>query len=89
VDVIPFADAFDSGEQHGALVIGVRDGSAAAKADIRARDVIVTYNGKEVRDLDDLRRLVRESAVGAQVKVEILREGKRISLDVTFDGRKP
>jgi S1-C subfamily serine protease len=92
VDVLPVDDSVRKAlglEVGGVLVIGVRDGSAAAKADLRAKDVVLTYNGAVVRDVNDLRHRVRESAVGAQVKVEIIRDGVRATLDVTLEGRKP
>lgn len=64
----------------GARVVEVVEGSPAAEAGIRAGDVILAYDGEEVRGVAHLSRLVRETPPGRQVSIELVRDGKRQSL---------
>lgn len=61
----------------GALVSGVASGGPAAAAGIKAGDVIVRFNGKVVRSMRALPRIVAQTAYGSEVDVEIAREGER------------
>jgi len=67
----------------GALVADVNDKSPAEKAGIKRGDVIVAYDGKNVDESASLPALVASSAVGKTVPVEILRDGKSQTLNVT------
>ena len=67
----------------GALVAEVNDNSPADKAGIKRGDVIVTYDGKKVDESTSLPSLVASSPVGKTVPVEILRDGKSQTLNVT------
>lgn len=68
----------------GALVSDVTDGSPAAKADIRRGDVIVSFDGKTVKEMDQLPRMVAGIEVGKKAKVGLVREGKPIEVEVTI-----
>jgi serine protease Do len=70
-------------ESRGALVADVTSGSPAAKAGVRRGDVIVSYNGKKVAESSALPSLVAETPVGETVPVEVLRNGKGKTLEVT------
>jgi len=65
-------------------VADVSDGSGAAKAGIQAGDVILGYNGQPVHDAGDLPPLVGMTKPGTKVPVEILRNGKKQTLQVTI-----
>ena len=67
----------------GALVAAVSTKSPAAGAGIAAGDVITEWNGKPVKDQSALPTLVAETAVGATVPVQIVRDGKARRLEVT------
>src|SRR5262249_18455490 len=67
----------------GVLVQEVEDGSPAAKAGIRANDVIVEFDGERVRSARNFTRLVQETADGRTVKATIVRNGARQTVDVT------
>lgn len=69
-------------ESHGALVASVNDGSPAATAGIKAGDVILKFDGKEVGEMRKLPRIVAETPVNKSVPVELWRDGKRMSLNV-------
>jgi len=63
--------------EHGALVADVTPGGPADKAGIRRGDVIVKYDGKPIREMNDLPYLVGTTPVGKVVEVEVIRKGKR------------
>lgn len=67
----------------GAMVEEVREGSAAAKAGIRAGDVIAEFDGERVRGVRHLTRLVSETPEGRSVKAVVERDGKRVDVTVT------
>jgi serine protease Do len=60
----------------GALVNGVLNGGAADKAGIRAGDVIMEVDGKEVVESSDLPPIVGAMAPGADINVKLVRDGK-------------
>ena len=67
----------------GAYVTGVQNGSPAEKAGIMTGDIIVEFDGERVRSSRQLSRLVRESADDRAVRVAIVRDGNRRTLDLT------
>src|SRR5690606_20204125 len=74
------ATAFGLPSADGALVADIIDGSPAGAAGFKRRDVILSYDGVEVRDHDQLPLLVANTPVGKAVKVQVLRDGKRLTL---------
>ncbi len=66
----------------GVLVTSVISGGSAEAAGIQEGDVIVSYNGKNVMDMDTLVSYVGESNVGDEVKIGIVRNGDT-SVEVT------
>lgn len=68
----------------GALVARVFDGSPAADGGIRTDDIILSFNGQPVRRYSDLPPLVGLVRPGTTVEVDVLRGGKRQTLDVTI-----
>jgi serine protease Do len=70
------AKSFGMKEAKGALVGDVSPGSPADKAGLKRGDVIVAYDGKEIKDSNDLPRFVAETPVGKKVEVTIIRDGK-------------
>jgi serine protease Do len=67
-------------ETSGALVSSVVGGSPAAKAGVKPGDVITEYNGRKVARAEDLPRAVAESAVGREVPLTVVRDGKPVTL---------
>jgi serine protease Do len=76
------AKSFGLKESEGALVSDVMEGSPAEKAGIKRGDVIVAYNGKEIKDMDQLPRLVGSTEIGKKVKITVIRDGKSVDLDI-------
>lgn len=72
-------------ENSGALVSGVTPGGPAEKAGIKARDVIVKFDGKDVTSMRGLPRLVAQTPIGREVAVELLRDGKRVTVNVSVE----
>ncbi len=71
------------GVKEGALVTSVADGTPAAQAGLQVEDVIVRFNGKEVKDDVSLRDMISRTAPGTRVPVEVRRSGGEKSLEVT------
>lgn len=67
----------------GVRIDEVDEGSAAAKAGAKAGDVVVDFDGERVRSARQLTRLVQETPPGRAVKMTVLRDGSRVTLDVT------
>lgn len=65
----------------------VIQGSPAARAGLRENDVVTAIGGKPVLSwtLEGLRELFEDGTVGAKVKIEIEREGKRKKLSVKLE----
>jgi serine protease Do len=64
----------------GALVASVQDNSPAARAGVKPGDVITEYDGHKLAQTGDLSKLVAATAVGRQVPLTIIREGKSMTL---------
>ena len=68
------------GTKDGVLVTSVRDDSAAAKAGIKAGDVITSINGSPVDEPSDVRRSVQRLDDGAEFTVELVRDKKPMTV---------
>ncbi len=76
------AEAFGMDKPSGALVAAVTPDGPAAAADIRSGDIIVRFDGKPVETSAQLPPLVGDTPAGSRVPVEVLRDGKRVRLQV-------
>jgi membrane-associated protease RseP (regulator of RpoE activity) len=74
--------------QSGAVVVDVRDGSAAAKAGVKEGDVVTSFDGERVRSARQLERLVEETPAGRTVKMALSRAGSAMTVDVTPEAPK-
>lgn len=72
----------DLKDEKGALVADVTSGGPAEKAGIQRGDVIVTFNGKEIKEMSELPYVVASTPVGKSVTVEVVRKGKKKSFEV-------
>jgi serine protease Do len=72
----------------GALVTDVIAGSPADFAGIKRGDVIISFNGKEIKKMLDLPRLVAETPAGKTVQIKIIRDGKENILSATISEQK-
>ncbi|MCR3755645.1 MAG: periplasmic serine endoprotease [Sodalis sp. Psp] len=81
------ANAFNIDTQRGAFVSEVLSNSAAAKAGIKAGDIIVSVEGKPIQSFSELRVKVGTTAPGKTVKLGLLRNGKPQNVSVILDDR--
>jgi serine protease Do len=78
------AETLGLGKARGALVAGVDDRGPAKPAGIKKGDVIVKFNGDEVKESRDLPRMVAATPVGKLVEVVVIRDGKETPVNVTL-----
>jgi serine protease Do len=78
------AKSFGMTEPKGALVAEVNAGSPAGKAGIQRGDIITEFNGHPIHEMNELPRLVADTAPGAKATVKVLRKGKEKTFTVTI-----
>ena len=84
-----FGSVPDFGEsENGVRFSDVRPGSPAAKAGLKAGDVLVKFGDKAIKNLYDFTDALRRSAVGEVVEVTVLRAGQPLKVSVTLEQRK-
>jgi membrane-associated protease RseP (regulator of RpoE activity) len=84
-----FGSIPDFGEvKDGVRFSDVRPGSPAAKAGLRAGDILVQFGGKPIHNLYDFTDALRRSKVGEVVEVKVLRDGRPITAKVKLEQRK-
>ncbi len=69
----------------GAVVTRVTPSGPAADAGLRPGDVVLSFGGREVSDSRSLTRMVGEAQVGAEVPIEIVRDGQRLTITATIE----
>jgi len=74
--------------ENGVKFSDVRPGSPAAKAGLKAGDVLVQYGDKPINNLYDFTDALRRSKVGDVVEVKVLRDGKPVTVPVKLEQRK-
>jgi putative serine protease PepD len=74
----------DSTFSTGAYVEKLTPDGAAEKAGIKPGDVVVAFAGQTVTSASDLTAMVRAEPAGAQVEVEVLRDGQRKTFQVSL-----
>jgi serine protease Do len=88
----PTAEALGLGKARGALIAGIDDKGPARPAGLDVGDVILRFDGKEIRESRDLPRIVAAAPVGKSVEVVVMRKGQELKRSVTLgrleDGEK-
>jgi serine protease Do len=86
------AESLKLGAVRGALIAVVDEKGPGKPAGLKAGDVILTFDGKEVKESRDLPKLVAAAPVGKEVDIVVMRDGKQTPLKVTLgrleDGEK-
>ena len=77
------AQSFGLEEKRGALVSQVFKDGPAEKAGVQQGDIILEFDGKEIKDFGDLSRIVASTPVGKTVSIKVFRNGKVLSLQAT------
>ena len=75
-------DKFNLKDEKGALVADVTAGGPAEKAGIKRGDVIISFNGKQIHEMNDLPFIVGSTPVGAKVDVDVIRNGQKKTFNV-------
>ncbi len=87
------AESLGLSKARGALIAGVNENGPAAKAGIETGDIIVKFDGREIKEMRDLPKVVADTQVGKTVDIVYLRKGKEQSTRVTLgrleDSEKP
>ncbi|CAM3108057.1 putative periplasmic serine endoprotease DegP-like [Sphingomonas antarctica] len=78
------ADALGLPKNRGEFVGGVEPGQPAMRAGIKQGDVIVKVNGRDVTPDESLSFIVANLPVGSKVPIELIRDGKRLSVVATL-----
>jgi serine protease Do len=87
-DITPgLARVFELPDSKGALVSEVAANSPAQEAGLLAEDVIIEFNGKDVRDMSHCRVLVAQTDPDTEVPVTVYRKGEKVSLTVILASR--
>ena len=74
------ARSFGLKGSEGVLVSDTIENSPAARADIRRGDIIVSFDGRRIKEIDQLPRTVAATDVGKKVLVGIIRDGKHLEI---------
>jgi serine protease Do len=69
-------------DEKGALVADVTNGGPAEKAGIQRGDVIASFNGKQIDEMNDLPFIVGSTPVGTKVDVDVIRKGRKKTFKV-------
>ena len=76
------AESLGMDRGYGALVANVSKDGPADKAGVKVGDVIVEFDGKEVKDSGDLPIIVARTAVDKKIRMKVLRDKKELTLNV-------
>src|SRR3984957_3018425 len=78
------AESLNIKPARGALIAGVDDKGPAKPAGIEPGDVVIKFDGKDIKEPKDLSRVVADTAVGKEVDVVIIRKGQEETKKVTL-----
>ena len=79
---LPYGTDIKVGNSSGVIISRVLPGSPAEKAKMRKDDTILKIDGIKVKDVRDMQEKVRNHKIGEIVKFDILRDNKKVRLNV-------
>jgi serine protease Do len=82
------AESMGLDQTPGALVSEVANDGPAARAGIKVGDLIIEFNGKQIKDANNLAILVTRTAPGEKVRVKILRDKRELTIPVQVEKLK-
>lgn len=80
---VTVTDASDQSSIEGALVAGIQSNSPAEQANLQEGDIITAVNGETISGSSDLKDKISESKVGDTLSLEVYRNGKTLTIQVT------
>jgi serine protease DegQ len=88
-DITPeLADSFGLGKSSGAIIAGVVRGGPADRAGIRPGDILLTVDGKQVSNTNEMLNVIAQLAPDRKTKMTVMRKNRQATLDVVV-GRRP
>lgn len=72
--------------QMGVIITSVPRNTGAERAGIQAEDIITSFDGQTVHDMNTLQALIAERSVGDTVEILLLRSGRRVTTQLTLGG---
>jgi S1-C subfamily serine protease len=82
------AESVNDSGTGGARVTKVNPNSAAQRAGLAEKDIIVKLGDRKVNSLDELTVAVRQLTIGQDAPVDVLRDGKPVTLTIKPDAKK-
>ena len=76
------AKSFNLDADKGALISEVIKDSPADKAGLKAGDIVLEFDGKQIGEFNELPRIVAATPVDKKTKVMVYRDGKRLDLPI-------
>ncbi|MBC8258630.1 MAG: Do family serine endopeptidase [SAR324 cluster bacterium] len=81
------AKAFQLSSNKGSLITGVMSDTPAQKAGMRKGDVVIRINDKLIQNSNHLRNEIANAGAFAEIEMELIRDGKSITLKLKLDER--
>ncbi|PKM82137.1 MAG: peptidase S1 [Firmicutes bacterium HGW-Firmicutes-14] len=78
-------ERFNLGAKEGVFISELPSGSPAGKAGIKAGDVIVSFNKKDIKEFEDLRENIEELKIGDKAEVVVIRGKDKQTFTVTLE----
>jgi serine protease Do len=78
------AESLNIKPARGALIAGIEDKGPAKPAGIEPGDVVIKFDGHDIKEPKDLSRIVADTAVGKEVDIVIIRKGQEETRKVTL-----
>ena len=82
-------DMVDYGLPEGAVIRTITEGSPAEKAGLQEKDIITKANDTEIKEANDLVKVVRKSSKGDELTLSVYRQGEEMTIKVIVDESKP
>jgi len=73
---------FQIADEEGVLIVEIVPNSPAARAGLRAGDVIKSINGEAIKTADQVQQAVEKTKIGEQLPLQLARQGRTIDLNV-------
>jgi serine protease Do len=73
---------------HGVIIQGILEGGAASQSDLKSGDIILSIDGKELNQPNELQGYIASKSAGTTVDLKIFRDGKEIDRKITLKPRK-
>jgi hypothetical protein len=89
VSMVPVPDALEAHIGHGGLMIGnIVEDSPADEAGLQRYDVVVSFDGQAIEEMDDLLKAIADAGEGEAVRMVIVRKGGEKKVTIT-PGKRP